>query len=122
MICLRREEWQIKNVPASPVGFSNVIPISAESHLQWLQYKKNGGSPTALNVADIRPSGVSVGSEDTTDRVLWQIGHEKQLRAHLSKRLSTFYVQHRPSRLTYSSLHERLRLGPQTGNLDSSTC
>lgn len=26
-----------ESVPARPVGFSNVMPTSAESHLQWLQ-------------------------------------------------------------------------------------
>lgn len=67
-------------LPASPVGFSNVIPISAESHLQWLQYRKKGGSPEALTV---RGSAVSGGSEETTDSVFRQLGHEKQLRAHL---------------------------------------
>jgi hypothetical protein len=33
---IRAQNLQI-SAAASPVGFSNVIPTSAESHLQWLQ-------------------------------------------------------------------------------------
>jgi len=66
------------------VGFSKVIPTSAESQRQWLQYKKNGGSPSVFMV-DIRPSADSGGSDGTTIKVFLQDGHRKQFRAHLRK-------------------------------------
>lgn len=66
------------------VGFSKVIPTSAESQRQWLQYKKNGGSPSVF-MEDIRPSADSGGSDGTTIRVFLQDGHRKQFRAHLDK-------------------------------------
>lgn len=62
------------------------MPTSALSHLQLLQYKKNGGSPTAeIVIGALEPSGGSGGSEETTERVFVQIGHEKQFLAHLDK-------------------------------------
>ena len=64
------------------VGFSKVIPTSAESQRQWLQYKKNGGSPSVF-MDDIRPSADSGGSDGTTIKVFLQDGHKKQFRAHL---------------------------------------
>ena len=66
------------------VGFSKVIPTSAESHRQWLQYKKKGGSPSVF-MDDIRPSEDSGGSDGTTIKVFLQDGHKKQFRAHLRK-------------------------------------
>jgi hypothetical protein len=69
------------------VGFSKVIPTSAESQRQWLQYKKNGGSPSVFT-DDIRPSASSGGSDGTTIRVFLQDGHRKQFRAHLHPRRS----------------------------------
>lgn len=64
------------------VGFSNVIPTSAESQRQWLQYRKNGGSPSVF--MDVtRPSADSGGSDGTTIKVFLQEGHRKQFRAHL---------------------------------------
>ena len=66
------------------VGFSKVIPTSAESQRQWLQYKKNGGSPSVF-MDDTRPSADSGGSDGTTMSVFLQEGHKKQFRAHLLK-------------------------------------
>jgi hypothetical protein len=59
------------------------MPTSAESQRQLLQYRKNGGSPTAFTGAEFRPSSAIGGSEGTTASVLRQLGHWKQLRAHL---------------------------------------
>jgi hypothetical protein len=73
----------VNGLPARPVGFSNVMPTSAESHLQWLQYKRKGGSPMELTGTERRPSPTSGGSEGTTDRVFRQFGHMKQFLAHL---------------------------------------
>lgn len=70
-------------IPARPVGLSNVIPTSAESHRQWLQYKKKGGSPIVLSGIEEEFASSSVGSEGTTDNVFRQLGHKKQFRAHL---------------------------------------
>ena len=77
--------WMIKLIrtPARPVGFSKVIPTWTESHRQWLQYKKKGGSFSEVTGIGSRLSPVSGGSEGTTDRVFLQFGHMKQLRAHL---------------------------------------
>lgn len=57
------------------------MSTSAESHRQWLQYRKKGGSPTAL-IAVI-PSSAPGGSEGTTESVFRQFGQRKQFRAHL---------------------------------------
>ena len=69
--------------PASPVGFSKVMPTSAESQRQWLQYRKKGGSPAVLRTEGKRPSPLSGGSDGTTVRVFLQLGHMKQFRAQL---------------------------------------
>ena len=66
------------------MGFSKVIPTSAESQRQWLQYKKNGGSPSVF-MDETRPSADSGGSDGTTINVFLQDGQRKQLRAHLRK-------------------------------------
>ena len=76
-----RERWYEL---ARLVGFSKVIPTSAESQRQWLQYKKNGGSPSVF-MDDMRPSADSGGSDGTTIKVFLQDGQRKQFRAHLHK-------------------------------------
>ena len=78
------DEGRRRYALARLVGFSKVIPTSAESQRQWLQYKKNGGSPSVFMV-DIRPSADSGGSDGTTINVFLQEGHRKQFRAHLYK-------------------------------------
>jgi len=80
----RAKEGRRGHALARLVGFSKVIPTSAESQRQWLQYKKNGGSPRVFMV-DIRPSADSGGSDGTTIKVFLQDGHRKQFRAHLRK-------------------------------------
>ena len=50
------------------VGFSKVIPASAEFQPQRLQYRKNGRPPSVLTV-DIRPSEDSGGSDSMAMKV-----------------------------------------------------
>ncbi len=101
---------KFSSAPARPVGFSNVIPTSAESHRQWLQYRKKGGSPIVLITKDdARPSSVSGGSDGTTVNVFLQFGHMKQFRAQLCFPCDQLVRVHHVQRLTGSSQHEHSR-------------